>query len=148
MDNNMSSSVAMSLAVASTDGASGSASIEGAVLDMDQYESVLVVIRMGAITSGAATSIKMQSGTDDTVSDAADLLGTSQTIVDTADNTVFYIDLVKPIERYVRLYISRATQASTVDSAMYIQYNPRTYPTTQGTSVSGELHVEPIEGTA
>lgn len=144
----LSKNTKISSAVTPTAGAAGTTAIEGTVLDMTGYEGVLVLVRMGTITSGAVTSIKMQSGTDSSVTDAADLLGTSQTIADTDDDKTFYIDLKRPAERYVRLYVSRATQNAVVASANYIQYGAEKAPTTQGTNVSGEAHLSPIEGTA
>ena len=144
---NISKIVKISTAVTVTNGAAATSDIEGTVLDMSGFEGVLMLVQTGAIVSGAVTLIKAQSGTDDTVSDAADLLGTSQSIADTDDEDVFYIDLYKPVERYVRLYVTRGTQNATV-SANYIQYGPAKMPTTHGTIVNGETHVSPAEGTA
>jgi hypothetical protein len=140
--------VKISSAVTPTEGAAAATDLEGTILDMQGFDGVLTVVRFGAITSGAATSIKMQQGAVAAMSDAADLLGTSQTIADTDDGKTFYIDLYKPTERYVRLYVDRATQDAVIASAHYIQYGPKEAPTSQGTSVSGELHVSPAEGTA
>ena len=148
MDNNMSKNVKMTRAILPSAGVAATTDINGAVIDMANFESVLMIVTFGVITGSAVTSIKAQSGTDGSVSDAADLLGTGQTIADDDDNETFFIDLVKPIERYVRLVVDRGTQNAVVASATYIKYNPRTKPTTHDTGVTGELHVEPIEGTA
>jgi len=145
---NLSKSVKISTAITPTAGAAAATDIEGTVLDMQGFEGVLMTVRFGAITAGAETSIKAQSGTDATVSDAADLEGTSQTIADDDGDQTFYIDLYRPEERYVRLYVDRATQDAVVASAEYIQYGARKLPTTHGTGVSGELHISPAEGTA
>jgi len=144
---NLSANTKISQVVTVAAGASGSSDITGTVIDMSDYEGVLFVVPFGPITSGAATSIKVQGAPTNVDGDFADLLGTSQTVADTADNTTFYIDLGKPQSRYVRLIVSRATQASTC-AAFAIQYNGRVKPATHGTGVSGELHVSPAEGTA
>lgn len=144
---NLSANTKISQVVTVAAGASGSSDITSSTIDMSNYEGVTFVVPFGPITSGAATSIKLQGAPTDVTGDFADLEGTSQTVVDTADNTTFYIDLVKPISRYVRLIVSRATQASTC-AALAIQYNGRAKPATHGTGVSGELHVSPAEGTA
>lgn len=138
----------VSSAVTPAAGVAGTSAIEGTALDMSGYEGVLVVVRMGAITSGAATSIKMQQDAASTMTSAADLAGTSQTIADDDDNEIFVIDLYRPTERYVRLYVSRGSQNAVVASAEYIQYGPKAAPVTQSSGTNGETHVSPAEGTA
>lgn len=145
---NLSKNVKISTAVTPTAGAAAATDITGSILDMQGFEGVLVIVRMGAITAGAVTSIKVQQDTDSAGGTMADLEGTSQTIADTDDDKTFYIDLYKPAERYVRLYVDRATQNAVVASAEYIQYGARDMPTTHGTDVSGETHVSVAEGTA
>lgn len=144
---NLSKALKISQAVTVTDGAAGTADINGAILDMKNYEGVLIEVTMGAIVSGAVTSIKAQQDAASGMGTAADLLGTGQTIADDDDEKTFYIDIFRPRERYVRLVVLRATQNATV-TATYIQYGARKKPTTHGSNVSGETHVSPAEGTA
>ncbi len=133
-----------------TEGAAGTTDVTGNTLDMSGYEGVLVTVVMGAITGSAVTSIKMQQGAASDLSDAADLVGTGQTIADDDDENTYYIDLFKPRERYVRLIVDRATQNAVVSSATYIQYGAATeaVTTSGGATVSGESHISPAEGTA
>ena len=145
---NLSKAVKLSQAITPTAGAAGTSDINGATLDMQGFEGVLIEVTFGAITSGAVTSIKAQQGAASNLSDAADLEATAQTIADTDDEKTFYIDLVNPQERYVRLVVDRATQNAVVASATYIQYSADKLPTTHGANVSGELHIAPAEGTA
>jgi len=145
---NLSKDAKISIAITPTSGAAGTSDIEGVTLDMAGFESVLMLVTFGAITSGAATSIKAQQGSTSHMSDAADLAGTAQTIADTDDDKTFYIDLVKPTERYVRLYVDRGTQNAVVSSALYIQYNPKKAPASHGANVSGEIHAGLAEDTA
>ena len=140
--------VKISSAVTPTAGAAGTDDINGTTLDMSGFEGVLVVVRMGTITSGAVTSIKMQQDTDSAMGTAADLTGTSQTIADTDDEKTYYIDLHNPEERYVRLVVDRGTQNAVVSSAHYIQYGAKAKPTSQGSNVSGESFSRVAEGTA
>lgn len=145
---NLSKNVRISQAITPTDGAAGTTTINGATLDMQGFDGVLMLVTFGAITSGAVTSIKAQQGQASNLSDAADLAGTGQTIADTDDEKTFFIDLYKPVERYVRLTVPRATQNAVVADAAYIQYCGTKAPTTHGTNVSGELWASPAEGTA
>ena len=134
-------------AITPTNGAAGTSNINGSEVDMQGYENLLIVVHTGAIVSGAAFSIKAQQDIVTGMATAADLLGTSITILDTEDDQVRYIDIVKPLERFVRLVALRATQNITL-AAIYIKYNGRKRPSVHGTNVSGETHISPIEGTA
>lgn len=145
---NLSKTTKLSQAVTVTAGAAGTDAIAGTTLDMSGYESVLVTCTFGAIASGAATSIKMQQGNASDMSDAEDLAGTAQTVADDADGKTFYVDLVKPTKRYVRLYVSRATQNATVAVAHYQQYGAKKLPVSHGSNVLGEFHASPAAGTA
>jgi len=145
---NLSKQVKISSAVTPTEGAAAATDLLGTTLDMAGYDGVLMIVRMGAITTGAVTGLRAQQGADSGLSDAADLLGTAQVVADGDDEKTFYIDLFRPEERYVRLVVDRATQNAVVSSAHYIQYKGSKAPSTHGSNVSGETHVSPIEGTA
>ncbi len=145
---NLSNHVKLTQAITPTAGVAATSDINGATLDMSGFEGVLIKVTFGAITASAVTSIKAQQGADSGLSDAADLLGTGQTIADSDDDKIFWLDLYRPEERYVRLVVDRATQNAVVTDATYIQYGSRKLPT-HGTGIGGgELHVSPIEGTA
>lgn len=137
----------ISQAITVANGAAGTSAINGATLDMANFDGVLMEVMFGPIVAGAVTTIKAQQGDLADGSDMSDLLGSSQTIADDDDNKTFYIDLKKPEKRYVRLVVPRATQNATL-AALYNQYGARKMPTTHGSNVSGETHVSPIEGTA
>jgi len=145
---NLSKNVKISSAVTPTAGAAAATDLEGTILDMSGFDGVLIVVRFGAITGGAVTAIKAQQGAVAVMTDAADLEGSSQTIADDDDDQTFYIDVYRPTERYIRLYIDRATQNAVIASAEYIQYGARVKPTTHGTGVSGETLGGAVEGTA
>ncbi len=121
-----------------------------AVIDMAGFEAVTFFVAFGTITASAVTSIKVQQGTDGTVSDAADLEGSSVTIADTDDNKIAAIEIYRPRERYVKLIIKRATANAVVDGAWAIQTGPRVKPTTHDstTVVTPEFWASPAEGTA
>jgi hypothetical protein len=127
----------------------GSTDVTGAILDMSGWDGVVCIVTLGAITSGAVTSAKWQQDTAVGGGTMADLLGTGVTIADTDDDELVIMDLYKPIERYVRVYIDKATQ-NAATSAIYIQYRGSKAPVDN--SVTGEstyeLHISPAEGTA
>lgn len=144
---NLSKSCKISKAISVTAGAAGSTDIEGTIIDMQGFESICFIITLGAITSGAVTSAKVQQDDANAAGGMADLAGTSITIADDDDEEVIYLDVIKPSKRYVRLYIDRATQNAAM-TANAVQYGALKEPVTHGTGVSGETTIEPAEGTA
>jgi len=128
--------------------ASGTADREGATLDMQGYDGVLMVVHWSAIHNDATLKVKAQQGALSNATDMADLAGTSQTIAGTYDDKVTYIDVYQPRERYVRLVVDKDTSNAVAESAMYYQYKAQFQPVTQSASVTGEQFVSPAEGTA
>jgi len=149
MSDVLSTQAKLSQAVSPDSGAAGTSDINGATLDMQGFDGVLVACTFGSITGGATTSIKAQSGAESGMGDAADLAGTKQSVADTDDNLTFYIDLSHVQERYVRLVVQRADANAVVSAANYVQYKARSLPvSSHGSAVSGEQHDRPTEGTA
>lgn len=132
------------------DYASGSADRNGVTLDMLGFEGVLMIVKFAAIATGAVTHIKAQQGAASGMGDAADLAGTRQNVADDDDNQIFMIDLFKPTERYVRLFVDKDASNATAESAVYIQYGAHKLPVSNNVAdaVTTELHVSPAEGTA
>jgi hypothetical protein len=145
---NLSVCVGVAQAITPTAGAAGTSAINGGWFDMAGFRGLLALITFGVITSTAVTSIKLQGANLDDQSDGADLEGTGQTIADTDDGKTFYVDLYRPLHRYIRLVVPRGTANAVVAEALYVGYEPRVTPTTHGTNVAGELQISPAAGTA
>ena len=131
--------------------AAGTSAVNSGEIDMQNYESCLIIFAFGTIVSGAATSVKAQGSSDDAAADAyADLEGTSITVADDDDNQIVILEIVNPKERYVRGVISRATQNATVDGIFVLRSGAKKLPATDdsATVVASETHVSPAEGTA
>jgi hypothetical protein len=141
-------SIIISSAITPTAGAAGQTGINGSIVDLSGTRGVLFLARMGVVTAGAVTSLKIQHGDDPALGDAADVEGSSQTIADDDDGEIFYAELSRPTKRYARLVVSRATQNSVVASAEAIVYGVHSQPTTQPAGTNGEVHVGKITGTA
>jgi len=144
----LSNGVKTTIAITPTEGVAAATDLEGAVLDMANFNGVRISVLFGTITAGAVTTIKAQQGDESDGSDMADLEGTSQTVAVTDDDEMFQIDVTHPQKRYVQLYIDRATQNAVVGGAWYDQYRGRTQPVSQGTGVTVEVFDAPDEGTA
>ena len=128
--------------------AAGTSDVNGATLDMQGYDGVLVICTLAAIAAGATTDLRMQGGDESDASDMADLTGTAGTIADSDDDTVRYIDLYQPQSRYVRCVLNKDASNSVAASIVYLQYRSKTGPITQPSGVSGEAHASPAAGTA
>ena len=142
----------ISIASTTTAGAAGTSAITSSAIDMAGYDGCLFIVPIGTIVSGAVTSLKAQQSSDDGSSDDySDIAGTSQTIADTDDDKLFYVDILYPQKRYLKLVVSRATQNATIGGIQAIQYRKNSVSgsgITQGTNVAGEQFNYPAEGTA
>lgn len=137
------------IASTTTAGAAGTSAITSSAVDMAGFDSVCFIVPLGAIVSGAVTSMKLQQSSDDGGSDDyTDVTGTSITIGDTDDDKLKYLDVYRPGKRYLKLVVSRATQNATIGGIVAVKYNARSKPVTQGTNVAGEQHASEAEGTA
>ncbi len=111
-------------------------------LDMEGFESVLFEVLFGAITGSAVTSLKLQVDNDPAMGTPVDLVGPTVTVVDTADNQAFLIEVQKvPDYRYIRLIVDRGTQNAVVDGVMAYQYSGRKQPTTHDATTVGDAIV-------
>jgi len=130
--------------------AAGSTDIECSIIDMQGFDGVSFEALFGAITSGAATGLKVEQGDAANLSDGDDLEGSAISIDDDEDNMVLLTDIFRPTKRYVRPIVTRATQNAVVDGVMAHQYGASVLPVTQDatTIADSEFHASPDEGTA
>lgn len=126
---------------ASAPTATGTSTIDSAEVDMAGWDGVLFVVRLGS--PAANNNIRAQQDTATGMASAADLTGT---LVNHASNNVHMLDILRPLERFVRCRVTRGT-TTTIDTMVAIQYRGRSKPPTQPTSVL-EQFASPIEGTA
>jgi len=128
--------------------AAGQATTVGEIVDTQGYDSACFVYKLGAVTDGAAVTLKIYQGTDATVSDVAEMSGASAAIAAASSDSdqLLVVDVIKPRERYLRPTIVTATQNVEIDSAFCILYNSTLKPITQPTTVDvGTLVVSPAE---
>lgn len=119
-------------AINASDGAAGTTDVNGDTLDTQGFDGVMMLVRMGAITATAVTSIKAQQGDASNLSDAADVSNSSVTIADDDDDKYFAIDIQKPAKRYVRVVADRGTANAVVEHAIYVLYKGKVRPSTNG----------------
>jgi hypothetical protein len=119
------------------------------IIDMKGFDGVVFLALFGSITTGAVTSMKAQQGKEADMSDAADLKDSKIDIADDRDNDALILDIFRPLDRYLKAVISRATQDAVIDGVLAIQYKAGYMPTTQdAASVAGsKFLLSPAEGT-
>lgn len=127
--------------------AAGTSAINSTVVDMAGYDGVVFLTNTGTFTASGTATAKVQQDSAVGMGAAADLTGTSQAFVDTDDNKSVAVDIKRPLERYLRLVVTRATANSEWGPIWALQYRARTLPVTQGVDKS-EQHLSPAEGTA
>jgi hypothetical protein len=130
--------------------ASGTADREGAIMDMANHEWIMAVVICAAVHNSATYSVKWQQDTDSAGGTMADLLGTGLTIAGSDDDQVFVTALIKPRERYVRLYVDKDASNACAESVVYILGGGRTLPRLANVTdeMTFEVHESPAEGTA
>jgi hypothetical protein len=129
------------------DYASGTASRNGAALDMEGWDGVLAIIKHATIAVSAVGDFHWEQGAQSNLSDAADLLGTAMAVAADDDNEVWVADLYRPRERYVRGVITKNGSNAQAETVIYIQYKGSKCPVSNAGADKYELHVSPAEGT-
>lgn len=138
--NQLISGTKFSPAITVTAGAAGTSDINGSVIDVANFEGCAFVVQLGAIVSGAVTSLKVQVGDASDLSDATDVDGLTLTVADTDDEDIKVLDYRRPSGRYVRLVCDRGTQNATL-SAIAVLYGSRDNPVTQTASTTAVIGV-------
>ena len=122
---------------------------DASIIDMQGYDRVAFLASFGTLSAGAVTGVKVQHGDVSDLSDAADVEGTALAIAETADDKDLLIEIIKPLKRYLRLLITRATGNAVVNGAWAFQHGADKAPVTQDTSISAsETTYSPVSGTA
>ena len=123
--------------------AAATSAVNSDSVDMSGWDGVVFLTSFGT----AATDNTANGATSSDDSTFNDLLDTETGA--TASDEDIWLDIYKPLERYLRLEVVRGT-STTLESIWAIQYRGRKMPvdnTTTGTII-GEAHVSPAEGTA
>jgi hypothetical protein len=127
----------------------GITAVAGALIDMQDFEGVIGILAVGAITDGA-TSLKAQGGNAADGSDLADLAGTNTVMAITDDGKIVTLDVYRPAFRYLKFVAVRGGATGAIlDGIIAMQYGPRTLPTVQDATVAKSvLAISPVAGVA
>jgi len=125
---------------------------DAAGVDVAPGESVTFFFDFGTITANAVTSVKAQQSSDDAAADDyTDLAGSKVTVADTDDDHLVILEIVKPLKRYVKPYVSRATANAVLNGIWAVVTGIKSLPVAQPTAsviAASKTLCSPAEGTA
>lgn len=129
--------------------AAGTTTITSSAVDTINGAGVLFVLFLGTLTATNVTTIKVQQSDDDGSTDTYDdVAGSAVASIDTQSNNMLAIDVSRPMKRYLKLVVTRATANAVLDGAIAIQYNPTLAPPTQHSTLYAKKTLnQPAEGT-
>lgn len=113
------------------------ASGDGQLIDLEGYESCLVVFSVGDNTASAQIQPTIlesdDSATGFTTATAASIVGTAPLIDTVGEGNKSYAFAYIGSKRYIKIRDARLSGSSCSTSAVVIRGNPRRVPTTHGT---------------
>ena len=118
--------------------AAGQAASASDILDMEGFEGVLFIAKVGDVTNASVLTLEAQSdsvNSADNMERIGDPVTHTATDATEADDGLLVLDVFKPRERYVRAVLTSATQDAVKDGVIAIQYGARKVPITQGSTV-------------
>lgn len=113
-------------------------------------EAVLCTVKFGTITATGTGVVKLQHSSDDGSTDAyADIAGSGYTYTAAVDSgKAVQIDLYRPVKRYLKIIVTRATANVVIDNGQAIVYHQETQPSASSTVTSIKVLNSPVSGTA
>jgi hypothetical protein len=111
----------------------------GDTIDTAGYESIVFLVYLGTLTSGAVTTIKLQYGSASDASDMADITSGSVSVPQsTGGGKVWWsVEVHRPTKRYLRVCVVRATANAVINGAVVLMGRAAIQPTQQGTNAAG-----------
>lgn len=106
-------------------------------VDMTGFDSVCFVAALGDCTDTATIGLIAKSNpADSTSGSTTEKTGTNTTLNATSgDNKLLILDLHRPQNRYAYVTVDRGTAGAVIDGVFAIQYNSKSGPITQGSTV-------------
>lgn len=108
------------------------------ILDMAGWQSVMFVAVMADVVSGSVLALRAAQADVSDTAQMALLAGSAGGTAGAADydDKLVVLDLVRPAKRFIEAQVFHVTQNAPFDCVIAIQYNPRTTPATQGSTVA------------
>jgi hypothetical protein len=122
----MSTNLAMNINVVRVVNAqvAGLTAFTGTHVDMSGWDNVVFIAGVGALSATQVTALKAQNGALANDTDQADIAGAITPAMGDGDsNKLLILEINRPLLRYVRPVINRATANAVIDFCIAIQYS-------------------------
>lgn len=129
----------------------GTSDVAGSITDMTEdggYDEVMYIAILGDVTATSVLTLKTQQNIINSTSGMADLPTASATYTaaaSDADNKCLVSDTVRPLERYVRPLLTRATANAVVQAILCVRAKGRISPAARGDVIALARAVNPSE---
>jgi hypothetical protein len=110
---------------------------KGVVLDSEGYDSITVVLLLGTVVTTAVITPALCDGTLANGSDQAPTTGATA-ITDAggaSSDKLIVLELYRPLNRYVQLWVTRATANITIAGAIAILHHGKAVPVTPSADI-------------
>lgn len=97
-------------------------------VDMQGYDGVMFVAHMGTLTAGQVTTLEGKGSSDHSTWAAFATAAITAGMADADGKKCLVLDIFRPVTRYVRPTIHRATQNAVIDSCIAILYQATDKP--------------------
>lgn len=107
------------------------------IIDMTGFESVMFFAAMGNVLTTAAVALKVAGAATNDTAAMALLAGSAGGTADATsyDDKIVALDVIKPQYQFLEAQIFHVTADAPFDGIFAIQYNGRSLPITQGSTV-------------
>jgi len=130
------------------DTAAGQAATSTDILDMEGYEGVLFIAKLGDVTNASVVTLQAYQDTDAAGGTMAALSGTVTYTAAAADvdDDLLILDVYRPQKRYVKAVLTSGTADAVKNGVIAIRYGARKGPITQGSTVlDSDTLISPAE---
>jgi hypothetical protein len=117
--------------------AAGTSTITTDTVDLKEHDGVTFAVLLGDVSDTSVITATIQHGDESDDSDMADT-GVTSTFTagaSDADNNVLLVEAVRPLKRYCRVTVDRATANAAIDGVLAILTDPTEAPVTQSDDV-------------
>lgn len=110
--------------------------VDSTILDMSGYDSVVFCVSLATVTDASVLTAAVQQNTANSTSGMTAITNGAATFTaSSSSNTLMLSEVFRPSQRYVRLAFTRTAQNAAIDNIVAIQFNARSLPVTQGSTV-------------
>ncbi len=113
---------------------------DGASVDMQGWDGAMFIAQLGALSANQVTNLQIL-GADADTGHAALSGAVTANAADGDSDKLLIVDVVKPIHRYLKPLLNRATGNAVLDGIICVRYRGSKAPVTQGATVISAVTV-------